>query len=622
MRNFILLSCQIVLLAAVWCLPLQVRSAPVPAVQETDLKKPTRPKVGLVLSGGGARGAAHVGVLKVLEEHHVPVDMIAGTSFGAIVGGLYASGYSAAELDEILRSIDWQATLSGMGADIVIVVDISSPLLPTDDISSLTLVINQLTLILTNQSTTTQLATLSESDIVIRPELAGISALDFEDTPVAVTKGEASAQQQVHRLEEIALTPEDWRIHVAERRSGDANDLVIDFIRVTNETELSDELITSRLSLRVGDTLDTEQMSADLTKIYGTELFEELTYSVVEESGQTGVEIRARPPANGESHFRFGLALQDDFEGENSFQVAAGYLNPAVNSIGGEWRVLINLGDTIGLSSEFYQPLGPTDRYFAYANVAGRKFNANIIDRNGRFLDQVRVSEAALQTGAGLNFGQWGSARLGLERAYGGVKGRIGFPSDFSNSFDSTSLAASFEVDTLDSVLFPRYGMTLEIDYENGLSELGGDTRVDTFLIGSYVPKTWGRNTVGVISRFATSFNGTPNETNLFPLGGFLRLAAYTPGQLTGNHGGTLGAVYYRRIAGGPRYLAQTPIYVGAVMETGNVWNRREDMSLNDLRWSSTLFVGADSPVGPLYLGGAIGDGGQASAFLFIGQLF
>jgi NTE family protein len=66
-----------------------------------------RPKVGLVLSGGGARGAAHIGVLEVLEEHRVPVDYIAGTSMGALVGGLYASGLSAAELERVISEVDW-----------------------------------------------------------------------------------------------------------------------------------------------------------------------------------------------------------------------------------------------------------------------------------------------------------------------------------------------------------------------------------------------------------------------------------------------------------------------------------------------------------------------------------
>ena len=66
-----------------------------------------RPRIGLVLGGGGARGAAHIGVLKELERHRVPIDAIAGTSMGAVVGGLYASGKSPAELEEIIASLNW-----------------------------------------------------------------------------------------------------------------------------------------------------------------------------------------------------------------------------------------------------------------------------------------------------------------------------------------------------------------------------------------------------------------------------------------------------------------------------------------------------------------------------------
>lgn len=68
-----------------------------------------RPKIGLVLSGGGAKGLAHIGVLKVLEENNIPIDYIGGTSMGAIIGGLYASGYSANQLDSIFRSLDYDA---------------------------------------------------------------------------------------------------------------------------------------------------------------------------------------------------------------------------------------------------------------------------------------------------------------------------------------------------------------------------------------------------------------------------------------------------------------------------------------------------------------------------------
>jgi NTE family protein len=79
------------------------------AAAQAEAAAPPRTRVGLVLSGGGARGLAHVGVLQALEELRIPVDAIAGTSMGAVVGGLYASGMTAGEIDELMRSFDWSA---------------------------------------------------------------------------------------------------------------------------------------------------------------------------------------------------------------------------------------------------------------------------------------------------------------------------------------------------------------------------------------------------------------------------------------------------------------------------------------------------------------------------------
>ena len=71
-----------------------------------------RPTVALVLSGGGAKGAAHVGVLKYLEENQIPIDVVIGTSMGGLMGGLYSLGYSAPELASLLRVLDWAKILS------------------------------------------------------------------------------------------------------------------------------------------------------------------------------------------------------------------------------------------------------------------------------------------------------------------------------------------------------------------------------------------------------------------------------------------------------------------------------------------------------------------------------
>ena len=67
-----------------------------------------RPRIGLVLSGGGARGAAHIGVIRALEEMQIPIDAVAGTSMGAVVGGLYCAGLSGAEIEQVFRKLDWQ----------------------------------------------------------------------------------------------------------------------------------------------------------------------------------------------------------------------------------------------------------------------------------------------------------------------------------------------------------------------------------------------------------------------------------------------------------------------------------------------------------------------------------
>ena len=89
-----------------FCLLLTLTSLAVQAAE------PARPKIGLVLSGGAARGIAHIGVLKALEEQGVRIDAIAGTSMGAVVGGLYASGYSVDELEKLATTLDWQQALS------------------------------------------------------------------------------------------------------------------------------------------------------------------------------------------------------------------------------------------------------------------------------------------------------------------------------------------------------------------------------------------------------------------------------------------------------------------------------------------------------------------------------
>jgi NTE family protein len=90
---------------AVVCLSLSICVS----VEAQQPPQQERPRIGLALGGGSARGLAHVGVLRWLEEHHVPVDLLTGTSMGGLVGGAYATGMTPAEIETMLGGIDWDA---------------------------------------------------------------------------------------------------------------------------------------------------------------------------------------------------------------------------------------------------------------------------------------------------------------------------------------------------------------------------------------------------------------------------------------------------------------------------------------------------------------------------------
>ncbi|MBQ4026971.1 MAG: patatin-like phospholipase family protein, partial [Bacteroidales bacterium] len=112
-----------VLLACTVCLGLQAQILPSANPQADSVEfakirsrmdsiRQYRPTVALVLAGGGARGLAHLGVIRMIEELGIPVDIVTGTSMGGLVGGLYALGYNYQELDSLVRGIDWPIMMS------------------------------------------------------------------------------------------------------------------------------------------------------------------------------------------------------------------------------------------------------------------------------------------------------------------------------------------------------------------------------------------------------------------------------------------------------------------------------------------------------------------------------
>jgi NTE family protein len=716
--------------------------APVQAASEPQASPGARPKIGLVLAGGGAKGAAHVGVLKVLEEMNIPIDYVAGTSMGSIVGGLYAAGMNPQQIEREIQNIDWKdvfrdepnredrsfrrkqddalyvfkarpgfgdgkvklplayvhgqkfdlqlnrltmgvnevkdfdqlpipfravatdletgrevvlksgnlarslrasmavpgafdpveiegrllvdggisnnvpvSVARAMGADIVIVSDLGSDMLTREQITSALSVAGQMANFLFALNSQEQLRSLGPRDVLITSRLGDIGAGSFNRIEEAMPIGEQGARQATESLRRYSISQEEYKRHLAARGQHKTNGTVA-FIRIENQSKISDEVIASQITAKSGEPLNVSQLEQDIQQLYGLEIFESVRYELVDEGDKTGVVIRAKEKPWGPGYLQFGLITSSDFKGDAPFRLGVTYTQTQINALNGEWRIGAQIGDEPALYGEIFQPLDPGARYFVSGKLGYQTRNINLFDSNGNNIAQARASGYGLELGAGRQFGTWGEARLGYRRETGDIDVGIGAPTP-SQDYESGLFFMRLTDDKLDSVYFPTKGHVGKAEWRMSRKDFGADTDFDQATLGYHHAFSWGRNTLfgGVL------VNITPDEDapiqSLYRLGGFLRLSGLAQDELTGQQAGMARLVYLRRINDIQFFKA----YAGASLELGNVWQDSGDI-FNDSIVAGSAFIGADTPIGPVYLGYGHTDSGDGSLYLFLGPLF
>jgi len=703
-----------------------------------------RPRVGLALSGGGARGAAHIGVIRVLLEEGVAIDCIAGTSMGAIVGGLYASGMTLEEIERALNDIDWDdmfvdgtnradktfrrkrddddflikrpvgfsdgkiklplgvvqgqkidlaitkltlpvalvddfdklpipyravatdiatgeqvalgsgdlatairasfsipaamapvlvdgrmlvdggiaanlpiSVVREMGADIVIAVDISTPLKSQEEIGSVLSIVEQLSGLLTRRNTESELSTLTQSDILINPQLGDISAGDFDRVNEAIPIGRAAALENLDRLREVALSsPGDQEILVAKMNPGTSQP-IIEFIRWNNQSRLSNEFIVSRVDeFELGQPLDTEFLETGIARLYGTEAFQKVSYKIVEDRGQTGLEMTAVERSWGPKYLQFGLNIASMAGGENLINASVSHLSTAINPSGGEWRNTITLGNETSFSSAFHQPFGRDYRYFVAPKLAIGSTDFAVYE-SGNAIGIVSVFSTVGELAIGREFGNWGALQVGARYLSGERDIRVGEPTPHE-TFDSGEVFIDLAIDRLDNRNFPRHGTFAAARWIGARESLGSDIGFDQLSAGISAANSWGRNTLLTGIRYGTTFSGQAPAERLFSLGGFFNLSGLNPDELRGQNMGIAQLAYYRRVGD----IALLPTYIGGSFELGNTWQDKSDMSLNDSVFAGSIFIGVDSIVGPIYTAVGLAEGGQMALYFYVGRTF
>ena len=707
-----------------------------------------RPKIGLALSGGGARGAAHVGVLKILEKNNIPIDYIAGTSMGAVIGGLYASGMSVDEIEHQLDTIDWEnvfndtpdrpirtkrrkdddsayltaitvgvtdegiklpgaavhgqrfdqilraltlpvaeitdfnnlsipfravatdietgyevvldkgdlavairasmtipavfspvelndqilvdggsannlpiSVVKAMGADIVIAVDISTPLQQKDELHGALTILTQLSGLLTRRNVVAQLSLLTQDDVLILPELGDIKTLDFHKVKEAIIYGEQAAENKIEKLQALALSDQIYNDYIDRQQENikQPQQFSIGFIRFENNSILSEEMLRQHFAVDVGSEFRVSEIEAGLERIYTLDVFETVSYRVISEQQQKGIIVTATKRSWGTEKLQTGLELSSDFSSDSSFNLGFAYTKLPFNSLNGEWRTAIQLGNAPTIFSEIYQPLGPSARYFTHISAVWEKNDTPVFDQGlARTEAEYRVERLGLTAALGRNLSEWGDIRFGVKRYTGEAEVLVGTAEFKDFNFNDGYWFTQLRLDTLDNINFPRSGYLGSIQYSSATEKLNADQEYDQLNIEFLTAKSWGNHSLIPSIRLGTTVSGETPIHERYKLGGFMRLSGLRQDQISGQHYSLASMAYQYQLY--KRNLF--PVYTGAALQLGNTWEDRDDIDTSNMLTSGSLFIGTDTPIGPLYLGHGLTEGGDSATYLFLGYPF
>lgn len=707
-----------------------------------------RPKICLVLSGGGARGAAHVGVLKVLEEYRIPIDCIAGTSMGSLVGSAYATGTSIAEMEEINASITTELlfkenpprdemsmrrkqedynifftpelgvkngsihlgkgivsgvqletvlrklskvkgfhrfddlpiplrvvatdlvngkpvvfnegelanvmrasmsvpgavapaefggmmlvdgmltsnlpveTARAMGADIVIAVNVGTPLLKREQLDGITGVAGQMLSILTEQNVQASIASLKSTDILITPELGDFSTGDFDHLPGISPLGETAARKMAERLKPLSLPPDDYAAFRQRQQAVVVPDTQpVDEIRFVNLQRVNPKTLESMMKTEPGKPIDQKKLDNDMRLLYGTGDFEHVNYSFMEEQSRRVLAVDAVEKSWGPDYVRFGLGLSSDFTGDAYFNLLGSYRKKWMNTLGGEWRTDLQIGRSSSLRTEFYQPLTADGRFFVAPHAGIERRSSDVYQGSDR-IATYDVQSAAVGADAGMNFGRYGEARIGF--VSGVLEPSMSTGPDWLAPKDSSvkqgALAARLVLDQLDSVHFPRYGWRGGAKVYSSMNSLGADDNYTKWTADATGAYSFGEHTFNLAMKGGGRFGSDSlPRYDLFQWGGFLQQSGYSTGQLVGEKMQYGRLMYYRRIM---RSSIFEGAYGGISYELGRVGNPLVPGNPDGVLRSGSVFVAADTPVGPAYLGYGRAQDGNSSFYFYLGRPF
>jgi NTE family protein len=509
-----------------------------------------------------------------------------------------------------------------MGADVIIAVNVGTPLLKREELTSIFGVAAQMLSILTEQNVQASLAQMKPTDILISPDLGDFSTGDFDNLAKIAPLGEEAARKVADRLSQFALPPAEYAaLRKRQQVAVPMDRRPVDEIRFENLQTVNPEAAKAVMETQVGEPLDNARLDADMRRIYGTGDFEHVNYRVLDEAGRRVLSIDAAEKTWGPNYLRLGIGLFSDFGGETYFSLLAAHRMTWLNSLGAELRTDATLGFNSGVRVEFYQPLTVHNRTFVAPRVSWDFDRVDIYQGKDR-VAVFNVEKQAAGLDVGLNIQRYGELRLGVERGRLIPRRDTGpsliDPADVT--YERGAIRVQALIDRIDNVDFPRDGWTAGAEIYSSSTDLGADVPYNKWLVNGNTTHSFGENTFRLRAMAGGRYGSDPLPGyDQFQWGGFLRQSGYNTGQLINGEFAFGQLIYYRRIMRGSLLDGA---YSGLSLEAGRYKKPLVPGNPSGELLSAALFVSADSPVGPVYLGYGWSEDGNKTLYFFLGRPF
>lgn len=704
-----------------------------------------RPRIALVLEGGGALGFAHIGAIQYLEEHHIPIDFVAGTSMGGLIGGLYASGKSPDEIRQLVGHIQWNEVLSGQtpfqdlsyrrkedrvaypnrlefglrhgltlpsglnsghevglildrallpdyslktfdelptpfrcvatnmttrgkkvfdhgslaqalratmsipgvfapvsidgeiftdggavdnlpvdvakqaGADIVIAVALDTGPPVSSEKDSLLSTAGETISIMISAN---ELQSIRQADILLTADLKGFSSSSFNSSEQIIPKGYAAAAKRQALLNRLSLSDSDWNQYVAERSARIRKDVPVpQFVKAVGTDKPTEAAIEKSLADSVGKPVETEKVSKALTRAVGYGTLNSAGYTITETEGQPGLLIHTYPKAYGPPFLNLGVTVDGSDYQDVLFGMAG---RITFNNLGGyrsEWRTDAFFGSSYGVKSEYYRPFTESSPWF----FAPRAYATST--RFDDYTEQSRTDEYEIgQNGFGVDLGymtpRGSEVRVGEDLLWFTTAARIQtdpIPNE-SERQEVTSLRYNFLGE--DNAALPRKGTNIHLDVDwHRIPHSSSFTKAE-LTVQSFLPVSKS-GSVFLTGAGGSAF-GTPTITmNLqgFTLGGPFHLGSYGINELLGNQYFLFQGGYEHKILALNPLLGEG-IYAMAFLEGGKMYDNLTTIEAGQTPFDGTMAVVARTALGPIYIGGSIGDSGHRKWWFGLRHVF